>query len=186
MSAAKHQKQISDFINDEHNKLVNFVKKRINDSADRDAEDVVQETALNLFNKPDITLPIENISAYIYQALKNKIIDIFRQNKNELSLNSIISNDNDLTLLDILHDKRYNTETEFEKKELYNELYKAIDSLKPKYRAIIIATEFEDTSFQELSDRWDVPIGTLLSQKSRALKKIQTKLKNLKKIFTEV
>lgn len=54
-----------------------------------------------------------------------------------------------------------------------------VDTLEPKQRAVFIATEFDGKSFKELSELWHEPIGTLLSRKSRAMKALQTKLKDL-------
>jgi len=42
-----------------------------------------------------------------------------------------------------------------------------------------VATEFDGRSFRELSEEWQVPIGTLLARKSRALQKIRNKLTGL-------
>jgi DNA-directed RNA polymerase specialized sigma24 family protein len=43
-------------------------------------------------------------------------------------------------------------------------------------QALLIATEIEGYSFAELSELWNVPLGTLLSQKSRALNKVKKAL----------
>ena len=43
-------------------------------------------------------------------------------------------------------------------------------------KAIVIETEFEGRSFRELADEWNIPIGTLLARKSRALQKIRKEL----------
>lgn len=52
-------------------------------------------------------------------------------------------------------------------------MFQSIELLKPDQRAIIFETEFEGTSFEELSERWNVPIGTLLSRKHRAIVKLK-------------
>jgi DNA-directed RNA polymerase specialized sigma24 family protein len=54
-----------------------------------------------------------------------------------------------------------------------------LDSLNKEQRAVIIATEFDDRPFRELSKEWEIPIGTLVARKSRALKKIREKLTGL-------
>jgi len=40
----------------------------------------------------------------------------------------------------------------------------------------VIATEFDGRSFRELSEAWEIPIGTLLARKSRALRKVKDAL----------
>ena len=57
-------------------------------------------------------------------------------------------------------------------------LREAIAQLRPDEQAVIIATEFEERSYEELSDEWEIPIGTLLSRKHRALSKLHKILLN--------
>jgi DNA-directed RNA polymerase specialized sigma24 family protein len=80
-----------------------------------------------LAGEADFTVPIEDLSAYIYRALRNKVID----------------------------------------------------SLSPEQKAVLIATEFEGRTFCELSEEWQIPIGTLLARKSRALFRIRLRLNGL-------
>jgi len=54
----------------------------------------------------------------------------------------------------------------------------AMEELKPDQQAVIMETEFEGVSFEDLSERWNVPIGTLLSRKHRAINKLKQIIKN--------
>lgn len=159
--------KVTDFFRTEYKKLVRFVRYLIDDAAERDAEDIVQDVMLNIFDKADFTRPIENLSAYIYQSLRNRVIDVLRRKKDVISLSELI------------RDVRYDTVHEVEKKEIQEQILQAMDSLSDEQRAIIIATEFDGCSFRELSEEWQVPIGTLLARKSRALQKIRNKLTGL-------
>jgi RNA polymerase sigma factor (sigma-70 family) len=152
------------FFRTEYKKWVGYVRRLIDDTAERDAEDVVQDVILHIFDRADIGAPIENLSAYIYQSLRNRVVDLLRKRKDMLSLsNMILASSMD-------------TASEFEKRELQEKIYQAMDYLNDEERAVVIATEFDGGSFRELSDAWGVPIGTLLARKSRALKKIRQKL----------
>ena len=159
--------KLSEFFRTEYSRLVRFVRRRIDDAADRDAEDIVQDVILNIFDKADFTAPIENLSAYIYQALRNRIIDMFRKRKETVFLRELVQPPVD------------DTEKVIEKKELRGKIYDAIDTLSDDQRAVVIATEFENRSFRELSEEWRIPIGTLLARKSRALQKIKKELTGL-------
>jgi len=159
--------KITEFFRTEYKRLVRYVRHLIDDAAERDAEDIVQDVMLNIFNKADFTIPIENLSAYIYQSLRNRVIDVLRKKKDVTSLS------------DLIQDKHYDTAREIEKKEIREYVFQAIDSLNAKQRAVIIATEFEGHSFRELSQQWQIPIGTLLARKSRALQKIRQRLTGL-------
>jgi len=159
--------KLTDFFRRERMRLVRYVRSLIEDAGDRDAEDIVQDVMLSIFDKADVTIPIENLAAYVYRSLRNKVIDLFRKKQDVVSLDEVIV------------DAGCDTVRDVEKKELIEQIFDAMDSLPPEQRAVLIATEFEDRSYRELSEEWTVPIGTLLARKSRALNKIKQKLTGL-------
>jgi len=159
--------KFSEFFQKEYFRLVRFVRRLIDDAADRDAEDIVQDVMLSIFDKADVTIPIENLAAYVYRSLRNKVIDIFRKKEDVLSLS------------DVIYHAGHDTEREVERKELLDFVFRAVDSLPEEQRAVVIATEFEGWSFRDLSEKWEIPIGTLLARKSRALQHIRKKLTGL-------
>jgi DNA-directed RNA polymerase specialized sigma24 family protein len=55
-------------------------------------------------------------------------------------------------------------------------IFEAMDELGAEEKAVILETEFEGKSFHRLAEEWDVPLGTLLARKSRALEKIRKRL----------
>jgi RNA polymerase sigma factor (sigma-70 family) len=159
--------KLTDFFRKERMKLVRYVQSLIEDAGDRDAEDLVQDVMLSIFDRADVTLPIENLAAYVYRSLKNKVIDIFRKKRDVVSLDEVVS------------EAGCDTARDVEQKELIEQIFDAMDSLPPEQRAVLIATEFEGRSYRELSEEWTVPIGTLLARKSRALNKIKLELTGL-------
>jgi RNA polymerase sigma factor (sigma-70 family) len=82
-------------------------------------------------------------------------------------------------LEDILADNRYNAFDEAHRSEIRHRIIDAIDDLSEDQQAVIIETEFTGRSFQELSEEWDIPIGTLLARKSRGIAKIREALSDL-------
>jgi RNA polymerase sigma factor (sigma-70 family) len=178
MSEEKRNSKLTDFFKTERIKMVNYVRGLIDDAADKDGEDIVQDVMLNLFNQADITIPIENLSAYIYQSLRNRVVDMLKKRRFEKSIDE--TNNDNTSLADILHDSRYDTASELERKDIREEIFNAIDSIDEESRAVIFLTEFEGRSFREISEDWEIPIGTLLSKKSRAISKIRGKLIHLK------
>ena len=177
MDKEKHKEKLADFFRRERRRLIGYVKRWIEDTAERDGEDIVQDVAFNLFNKADVTEPIENLTAYVYQALRNRTIDLLRKRRGKVvSLDMEANSGTNLTLSDLILDSHIGADKEMEKKELHHQLIQAIDSLNEKDRAIVIETEFNSRSFRELSEQWKIPIGTLLARKSRALRKIRKTL----------
>jgi RNA polymerase sigma factor (sigma-70 family) len=180
MSAVRQRKRIADFFKKEKDRLVNYVRRRAQDTAQRDGEDVVQDVMLNLFDSTDVTAPIENLAAYVYRSLYNRVVDILRKPRRTLSLDAEIDHETDRSFRDVLLDIRYDAFSEMQKKELRARIFEAVDLLNPALRAVFIATEFEGRTFRELSEIWEEPIGTLLSRKRRAVQKVKSALKDLK------
>ncbi len=174
--------QLTRVFQSEHPKLINYVRKWLKDAGERDAEDIIQDVMLSVYDNLDPAMPIGNILAYIYRSIKNRIVDYYRKIKEkpvyfEDALDEMGGN----TLADILADTRYDTHSEAEKKEIFDRIFKAVDHLKPEQKAIWIATEIENYSFDELSVFWQKPIGTLLAQKHRAVLALREELTDLKK-----
>jgi RNA polymerase sigma factor (sigma-70 family) len=170
--------QIREFLVHEQKQLTLFVRGLIKDTADRDAEDIIQDVVYNLFEKGDISEPIEHLGAYIYRALRNRVIDTFRKRKPDTSLDEPLLEDEDMRLADVIADTRQDLTQSIEVKDLYDRAMTIVKKMPVRDQALIIATEIEGYTFAELSEMWDAPIGTLLSQKSRALNKLRTALKN--------
>jgi RNA polymerase sigma factor (sigma-70 family) len=174
MDSAKRSR--SDFFSRERKRLVGYVRTLIDDASDRDGEDIVQDVALGIFDKGDIAAPIENFSAYVYQALRNRVVDYFRRRKTTASLDDELPDQPGLVLADVLSDLTKDASEALTRDEVAHDLDEAIGLLDEKYRSIFVATEIEGCTFQELSVEWGVPIGTLLARKSRAMKKIKESL----------
>ncbi len=176
MTETKSSRRIADFFKSEYARMISFVRGRIADAADRDVEDVVQDVMLRVFDAADMTAPVEDLSAYVYRALRNRIIDLLRRRRDEISLDAEGGPDSRGSLVEVLADARYDTAAEFEHGELLASVAEIIDSLDEAEKEIIVLTEFEGRTFASLAEEKGVPVGTLLSRKSRALKKVRREL----------
>jgi RNA polymerase sigma factor (sigma-70 family) len=181
MSSETQRYDIAEFFRREQSKLVNYVRQLIDDAADRDGEDIVQDVALNLFSKADVTVPIAHLAAYVYQALRNRVVDLLRKGQESpVALETRLSANSRLSLAEVLDDTRYNAARDMEQQEIRQRLFEAIEALRPEQKAVIIETEFEGRSFNELAEQWGIPLGTLLARKSRGLKYLRATLADLK------
>ncbi|TAL29749.1 MAG: sigma-70 family RNA polymerase sigma factor [Spirochaetes bacterium] len=176
MNNMKSHPGIAEFFKSEYAAMVAFVRRRIDDAADRDVEDVVQDVMMHIFDAADVTRPIENLSAYVYRSLRNRVIDLLRGRRNDVSLDASGGGEGSVSLADVLYDARYDTAAEFERHEVLDRVFEIIDDLGEDEKALIILTEFGGRSFRDLAEEWGEPVGTLLSRKSRALAKIRKRL----------
>ena len=76
-------------------------------------------------------------------------------------------------LIDILKDLRPNVLDVLQTREGERRLFIALEKLGELEKTVIIAHEFEGVPFRELARRLDMPQNTLLSHKSRAMKKLK-------------
>ncbi len=155
-----------------------YARQYLADSADRDGEDIVQDVMVNLFDKTDVMEPIRNLTGYVYTAIRNRIVDALRTRKKNVSLDADIGDEPGISLKEIIRDPGNDALGRLEEKDRRQALYRAINSLGEDEKAVVIATEFDERPFRELSEEWETPMGTLLSRKSRAIEHIEDFLRN--------
>ncbi|WP_207900714.1 RNA polymerase sigma factor [Anaerospora hongkongensis] len=160
----------------ERKNLIRYVRLKLRGISDMDAEDIVADVLFNVYNRVAADKPVENLAAYLYQAVKNRIWDYFRQPQLPVSLDAP-QQVTGLPRGEHLADGML-VEDVFEEKEFLVRLENALLSLEPKQRAVWVATELQGYTFKELSLKWSEPIGTLLSRKARATKALRRLLKN--------
>ena len=151
------------------------MQSKIRDTSERDAEDIVQDVALRIFSRADDAMPINNIGGFVYNAIRNRIIDIMR-GKKERKLPSEDIDQQWQEFAELFYgdaDNSYSPEMEAA-------LKKAITDLKPVYRDIVIAIDFEGFTYKELAERTGIPSGTLMSRRHRAMSELSKSLENIK------
>lgn len=171
----ERQMSLSDFFQMEYQRLVDYVRRRIRDSAQRSGEDIVQEVMLNILERPDVMAPISDLTSYVFRALRNRIIDLYRSPKQE-ELSMDMEDSNGLSLFDVLPDEKYQPENAFHRRSLRKLVFRLIRELPRAQMEVIVETEFGGKTFRELSEKWNVPVGTLLARKHRGVKTVREKL----------
>jgi RNA polymerase sigma factor (sigma-70 family) len=167
VSAQRHR--LSEFLAAEWRQLVRAARSWLADTAEQDAEDVVQDVALSLFESTDLAEPIRDLSAYVYRALRNRVVDLYRRRRRSSE-----------PLPEELADERTEAAGVAAGRQLRESVFAAIDRLPAPQRDVFLATELEGSSFRELAEKWGVPIGTLLARKHRAVKALRASLAHLK------
>ncbi len=174
MNANKEHKGLKSFISSEYRNMVSYVRRYLNEKYyDVNAEDIVQDVAVNMFSKLDLDDKLENIAGYVYRSIKNKITDIRRKKLNEIPFEHFTDDKGNEYISDkgaVLDEPNINEIDDF---KFYGVLNKALSKLSPSQQMVFIATEFDGYTFEELSDELDIPIGTLLSWKHRGVKKLK-------------
>jgi len=179
METVMTRQRLIDFWKSERDRLVRYVRGLIDDAADRDSEDVVQDVLESILRRLDVNRPIDDLSAYVYRALRNRVIDSFRKKRNMTSIDAPFDDDDELSLLSLLSDTSPSAFDELYGREIRYRIFEAVEALSDDEKAVVIETELNERTFKELAEAWGVPLGTLLSRKSRALAKIAEALADL-------
>lgn len=170
-----HKERMRAFFEEEYPSLKGFVRSRIRDSPDQEADDIIQEVALRIFSKGDDLSSIQNIGGFVYHAIRNRIIDVMRTRKKR------IGEEKDLEgAWTAFAEKFYSASNLPYPEGLELKLQEGIAALKPPYRDIIMAVDFEGFSYRELSERTGIPQGTLMSRRHRAMSQLLTILERYK------
>ncbi len=166
----ENDKQLTDFFTEEYQNLQGYVRSRIESPVEGDAEDIVQEVALKLFSRKNAS-PIDDIAAFVYRSLRNKIIDVMRTKKTRKYDAAEIED-----IWSEFTERVYGPSGYYYPDQLKNKLKGAIATLKPMYRDIIMAVDFEGYTYREISEQTGIASGTLMSRRHRALSVLAKKL----------
>jgi RNA polymerase sigma factor (sigma-70 family) len=180
MEMETQKKSVDSFFRKEYKKLVNYVRMNLDDRYyDAYPEDIVQDVVLSLVSKLNPETQISNMTGYIYRSLKNRILDFRKKKQRTVSLESFNDRKSANYLANTVADDAYTEDLDYASLEP-EVLHQAIAQLHPDEQAVILATEFEKRTYEELSEEWGIPIGTLLSRKHRSLSKLYKILINNK------
>ncbi len=132
-----------------------------------EAENIVQDIFLSVWEKKDgITLQ-HNISTYLYASVRYKC----------LTLNS--RNDTKARVYDMLYSTFADNKVENDGlfiKELSAKLHEALDALPEKYRVAFMKNRFEDMSYKEIAKAENISVKTVEYRISQALKLLRVSL----------
>jgi RNA polymerase sigma factor (sigma-70 family) len=159
------------FIRSERKRLIHYVRSLLRGAADMDAEDVVQDVLTKMLERPDASAELGNLTSYVYRSVRNRVIDLGRTRKATVSLDA--DPDGDHGLAEVLADTKPDALGLLQTEQGERALFAALDTLSEIERRVVIAHEFEGVAYRELSATLNIPLNTLLSHKSRALKKLK-------------
>ena len=136
------------------------------------AEDIGQEVFVKLYNSlPDFRGEAK-LSSYIQKIAVNLTLNEIKRRKRFFSTFAQAGNNEmyEYEFADVSYEERD------EAKELVN---KALKSLDPKFRVVVVMRMLQGYSTKETAEILDLPMGTVLSRLSRAQEQLKNILKKL-------
>ncbi len=132
-----------------------------------DAEELVQETFVNIWEKRS-TIDISiSFKPYIYQAVKNRGINVIRGNQRRINHHS----QHQFSNID-----SSKTDDNIHLNELNEKLFEGLESLPPKCKKIFQMSRLEGLKHKEIAVKMEIKIKTVENQISIALKYLRNHL----------
>ena len=153
-------------------KMFGFAKNYV--LATEDAENIVQDVFLVLWEKKDELEITYTLTTYLFTLVKNRCLNFLRHKLIEEEYNIQMKEELSFKLyaLESL-DYSYQSET-----ELQEVVKRALDTLPERCREIFIKSRIEGLKYKEISEELGISVNTVENQIVTALKKLRVELKD--------
>lgn len=130
-----------------------------------EAEDVVQETFTNLWDKKEQIETIQSVKSYLYTAVRNNCLTRIRDAKPTTSLD-ILPPDQLLPEED---------QMQMERAEMEARIWKMIDELPERRREIFLMAKRDGMSYKEIAEQTGLTVKTVENHVFRAMQSLRSK-----------
>ena len=152
------------------------VRKVIKSVTNEQNEDLEQEVYLRVYNNSDKYQATGSFKSWICTIARNISKDYIKSAKYRLEQPV---NDDENNIINSIKDKKNNPENEFTSKLRQKKIINAINNLKPKFKEIVILAEIEGLSYEDISKKLKIPLGTVKSRVYNAKKQLAEELSDL-------
>ena len=145
---------------------------------DEEAENIVQDIFLMLWEKREALRVDVSLTAYLFTLVKNKCIDFLRHQMVEQMYSENVKHEYNEELnvkLFALESFDHNFSSE---EDIETLLRNAIDKLPERCRLIFIKSRIEGRKYKEIAEELNLSVNTVEGQISIALKKLREELKD--------
>jgi RNA polymerase sigma-70 factor (ECF subfamily) len=143
--------------------LVNFAASII--KSKEAAEEIVSDVFIKIWEKRQHLEKIENLSFYLFTAVKNRCVNQFNDFRNRTEINI---NDVTVEFKSLYHDP----EQKMISAEAIRQIQEAIHELPPRCRLIFKLVKEEGLKYKEVAELLELSVKTVENQMSLAFKKI--------------
>ncbi|SDF60279.1 RNA polymerase sigma factor [Chitinophaga filiformis] len=155
-----------EFYNRHWLKLYLFAKKRLDTK--EEAEDVVQEVFMKLFQKLPSVHAKQSLVPYLYESLRSTMIDLFRRGKRK---EEVIS-----SFREYYEKGVYDTDNQVNYNELERLIEEEISSLPPQMRKIYEMSKKRFMSNVEIAEELNITEESVKKQLYRGIHKLRNRL----------
>ena len=165
-----------ELVNRFRDRLINFVYPFLGDF--EQAEDVVQDTMLKLYEKKHYYREIAKFSTWIYTIARNLANTELRKKKRRKTtyISRMTREERQYEIPAVQPDLNQNIQNEF----IRERINEAIKELPEHFKTVIILRDIQELSYDDISNIVGVPLGTVKSRINRARLQLQAELQDLK------
>ncbi len=144
-----------------------------------DADDLTIEAFGKAFKRLSQYTPTYAFSTWLFKIASNNCIDFIRRKKmNTFSIDKTIENDEGGEMSMNIKADGLNPEEHMVKKQKVKLMREVVEKLKPRYRVLVEMRYFDELSYEEISDKLELPLGTVKAQLFRAREFLANIMKN--------
>ncbi len=140
-----------------------------------EANDVIQDLFLTLWQKRNTLIFKTSLSSYLYTSVQNRIFDLIRHQR--VAVKYVDS------IRDFIEQGQYITDEQVRAKELTAIIEKEIAALPPKMRKVFELSRQEELSYKEIGQQLNISDKTVKQQVHNAVKILRLKLNSFLTVF---
>ena len=154
--------------------IYGLIARMVRDEAQ--AEDLTQDTFLKMFRALARYDPTLRFSSWLFRIAHNTAIDYLRQRRLLIATPIDDPDDESDPLQELPDPSAISPERSAERSELAAAVDRALDRVRPDYRAVLVLRYQEGLEYQDIADVLGVPLGTVKTFLHRARRDLAREL----------
>lgn len=146
------------------NRLFNFALKLV--KSEKDAEDIIQEVFVKLWQSRDNINQEQSFKSYLFTISYNTTVSLIRKNIKNIEFVESIKN---MQVPEAVN----NTLASIEYKELNKKLKETVDKLPTRQKEVYLLSREEELSYAEIAQKLNISVNTVENHMAKALKTIR-------------
>lgn len=149
----------------------------------QEAEDVVQDTFLRVYEHLASYDRSRKFSTWLYRIATNQCIDRLRRRRSVYSLDADLAEGEGMDGYSVLRTDEPGPEESLMLTERQRMVFEAVASLPDKYKAAVALRYYQDLSMQEISDILQIPVSTVKTRIHRGREYLRRRLERENVLF---
>ncbi|RYD96457.1 MAG: RNA polymerase sigma-70 factor [Sphingobacteriales bacterium] len=141
-----------------------------------EANDILSDLFLALWQKKESLNPQVSLSAYLYGSIRNRVFDLMTHQK-------VVTRYLD-SIREYIEQGHYQTDDHIRAKELAAIIEREITSLPPKMRKVFELSRSGEFSYKEIGEMLNITEGTVKQQVHNAMKTLRLKIHSFLVLFS--